>query len=88
MQVVEKLNKFDPNAPVHPHILEALYPIVTNPKFSPENIRKISESIGGLTAWVKDVIVEKCISLGWQNGKVSAFPPSMQRCKHSAADRF
>ncbi|GMH93930.1 hypothetical protein TrVE_jg7560 [Triparma verrucosa] len=75
MQVVEKLNKFDPNAPVHPHILEALYPIVTNPKFSPENICKISESIGGLTAWVKDVIVEKCISLGWQNGKPSRSNP-------------
>ncbi|GMH72805.1 hypothetical protein TL16_g06010 [Triparma laevis f. inornata] len=75
MSVVEKLNKFDPNAPVHPHILEALYPIVTNPKFAPENIKKISESIGGLTGWVKDVIVEKCISLGWQDGRPSRSNP-------------
>ena len=75
MQVVDRLEKFDPNAAIHHHILEALYPIVTNPKFSPENIRKVSESIGGLTAWVKDVIVEKCNSLGWHDGKPSRSNP-------------
>ncbi|GMI29994.1 hypothetical protein TeGR_g3342, partial [Tetraparma gracilis] len=65
----EKLKKFDPNEPIHPKVLEALYPIVTNPKFSPSAIRKISESIGSLTAWIERVVVSKCDQLGWKDGK-------------------
>jgi len=69
MVVVRKLENFNPNAPISGKVLEALYPIVTNPKFSPENIRKISESMGNLAAWVKEVVVEKTIQLGWVDGK-------------------
>jgi len=60
--------EFDPNLPIHPDILTALYPIVTSPSFDPTTVRKVSESVGGLCEWVRLVVVEKCRQLGWVDG--------------------
>ena len=69
LPVISRLKIFNPNLPIKEKVLEALSPVVTNPKFSPEAIKKMSESIGSLTAWLKDVVVEKCLELGWRDGK-------------------
>jgi len=69
MMIVNGLDNFDVDAPVRTEVLEALYPIVNATRFSPEAIRKMSESIAGLTRWVKNFVNDKCASLGWTNGR-------------------
>ena len=69
MVIVNGLANFDVEEPVRNDVLEALYPIVNASRFSPEAIRKMSESIGGLTEWIKGFVNDKCNSLGWVDGK-------------------
>ena len=79
MAVVRALESFNPNTPIPNKILQALYPIVTNPKFAPEVSAK-SHSLPGCILYLINKILNSLLarrrisgrsanrSVGWRRG--------------------